>query len=55
MDTTPTVYDLDGRTFKYLSDNRELYILMSEMTRDGRVPTIKEVREEAARREHQTT
>lgn len=36
--------EYDGRSHKLLSDNRELYMAMSAMTRNGRVPTVAEVR-----------
>lgn len=45
MNSDPIKSEYDSVSHKYLSDNRRVYIAMSKMTVDGKVPTYREALE----------
>lgn len=42
--------DYDDRSYKLLHENRDIYTVMSELARDGHIPTYAEARAELERR-----
>lgn len=45
----PVIAEYDGAAHKLLCDNRRIYIAMSAMTVNGRVPSFREVRDRLAK------